>query len=111
MQQPSTVIDIQTQNRSLYTVLQQEVDIGAAALKQGNADMAVTLFSSALQKLSPDQPFYDHLIHNLLLAYKLQIEEAFRSGDAASAKNILERALQLEVAGEMADRQRHAGGS
>jgi hypothetical protein len=47
--------------------------------------MAVTLFQSALQKLTVDQPLYDHLVHNLLLSYKLLIEQLLGSGDKTIA--------------------------
>lgn len=87
---------------NLYTTLQHEVDLGVRALKGENADIAVTLFQSALQKLAVEQPFYDHLIHNLLLSYKLLIEQLFKTGDAASASNFLRIALKLEIRGEMA---------
>src|SRR5688572_12138405 len=98
---------------NLYNTMQQEVDLGVQALKRESADMAVTLFQSALQKLTVEQPFYDHLVHNLLLSYKLLIEQLFKAGDAASANNFLRSALNLEIRGEMAEdsdfRKRFAG--
>ncbi len=98
---------------NLYTTLQHEVDLGVRALKGENADMAVTLFQSALQKLTVEQPFYDHLVHNLLLSYKLLIEQLFKTGDAVSANDFLRSALRLEIRGEMAEdsdfRKRFAG--
>ncbi len=48
-------------SRNLYSTVQQEVDLGVQALKRESADLAVTLFQSALQKLRLEQPFYDHL--------------------------------------------------
>ena len=69
-------------SRNLYGIVQQEVDFGVQALKRESADIAVTLFQSALQKLTVGQPFYDHLVHNLLLSYKLLIEQFFKTGDA-----------------------------
>ena len=99
--------------RNLYGIVQQEVELGVQALKRESADMAVTLFQSALQKLTAEQPFYDHLVHNLLLSYKLLIEQLFNAGDAASANNFLRAALNLEIRGEMAEdsdfRKRFAG--
>jgi tetratricopeptide (TPR) repeat protein len=89
-------------SRNLYCNVQQEVDLGVQALKRENADMAITLFQSALQKLTVGQPFYDHLVHNLLLSYKLLIEQHFKSGDADSANDFLHFALNLEIRGEMA---------
>ncbi|MEO8074127.1 MAG: sulfotransferase domain-containing protein, partial [Acidobacteriota bacterium] len=60
-----------------------------------------------------EQPFYDHLVHNLLLSYKLLIEQLFENGDAVSANNFLRAALNLEICGEMAEdshfRKRFAG--
>ena len=64
--------------------------------------MAVTLFQSALQKLTVDQPFYDHLIYNLLLSYSLLIDKLLKKGDTAMALDFLNAALRLEIQGEMA---------
>ena len=94
--------DVPQSSESLYSILQQEVDLGAQALKRGNADMAVTLFQSALQKLTVEQPFYDHLVHNLLISYKLLIEQLLKQGESATALDFLRAALQLEISGEMA---------
>jgi len=86
-----------------YSILQQEVDLGVQALKRESADMAVTFFQSALQKLTVDQPFYDHLVHNLLLSYKLLIEKLLKRGDTSTALDFLRAALRLEIRGEMAE--------
>lgn len=100
-------------NLNLYTNLQQELDFGVQALKSGRGDVAVTFFQSALQKLTAEQPFYNHLVHNLLLSYKLLIEQLFKIGDAATAHDFLRAALNLELAGEMSEdddfRRRFAG--
>jgi tetratricopeptide (TPR) repeat protein len=88
---------------NLYNIVQQEVDLGAKALQRGEAGMAVTFFQSALEKLSVDQPFYDHLVHNLLLSYKLLIEQLFEGGGAASASGLLRSVMNLEIAGEMSN--------
>ncbi len=89
-------------SQNLYSILQQEVDLGSQALKRESAEMAVTLFQSALQKLTIDQPFYDHLVHNLLLSYKLLIERLLKKGDTATALDFLQAALRLEIKGDMA---------
>lgn len=100
-------------SRNLYGIVQQEVELGVQALKREDADMAVMLFQSALRKLTIGQPFYDHLVHNLLLSYKLLIEQLFEAGGAASADNFLQSALNLEIRGEMVEdkdfRRRFAG--
>ncbi len=99
--------------RNLYGIVQQEVNLGVQALQRENARIAVTLFLSALQKLTAAQPFYDHLVHNLLLSYKLLIDQKLKTGDSASAESILYSALNLELRGEMANdadfRKRFAG--
>jgi tetratricopeptide (TPR) repeat protein len=96
-----------------YRTVQQEVEFGVQALKREDGGMAVTFFQSALQKLAIDQPFYDHLVHNLLLSYKVLAEQLFAAGDAEAANKILRTALKLEIRGEMAKdtdfRQRFAG--
>src|SRR5437762_13243451 len=99
----SSTIDVPYSSRNLYSILQQEVALGIQALSRESADMAVTLFQSALQKLTVDQPLYDHLIHNLLLSYKLLIVKLLRSGDKAMALNFMRAALRLEVRGSMAE--------
>lgn len=113
MHQPDQTIELTVPDRNLYSVLQQEVDLGVQALGEGNADVAVTLFESALQKLTADQPFYDHLVHNLLLSFKLLIEQLMKAERVSEAARVLHRALDLEVAGEMASdarfRKRFAG--
>ena len=86
----------------LYSILQQEVELGIQALNRKSADMAVMLFQSALQKLTVDQPFYDHLVHNLLLSYKLLIEKLLKQGDTSMALAFLKASLRLEIRGEMA---------
>ena len=66
--------------------------------------MAVTLFQSALQKLTIDQPFYDHLVHNLLSSYELLIDRLLKQGDISVARLLLRAALRLEIRGAMAER-------
>jgi tetratricopeptide (TPR) repeat protein len=95
-------IDVSHLSGNLYSILQQEVDLGSQALQRESADVAVTLFQSALQKLTIDQPFYDHLVHNLLLSYKLLIEQLLKQGDKSTALDFLRAALRLEILGDMA---------
>jgi hypothetical protein len=83
--------------------LENEVDLGVQALKRENAEMAVTFFQSALQKLTLDQPLYDHLVHNLLLSYRLLIEKLLKQGERAMALDFLRAALRLEIRGSMSD--------
>lgn len=101
---PETVltIDALDPTRNLYVTVQQEVDLGVQALQSENGDIAVTLFQSSLKKLSPGQPFYDHLVHNLLLGYKLLIDQLLQSGETDAAEGFLGSALSLEISGEMA---------
>jgi Sulfotransferase domain len=98
----------------LYSLVQQEVELGVQALKRESADMAVTLFQSALQKLTVDQPFYDHLVYNLFVSYSVLIEKLLKDGNTTLALDFLNAALRLEVHGEMAEDaallRRFAGG-
>lgn len=96
-------IDVPHLSQNLYAILQQEVDLGGQALQRESADMAITFFQSALQKLTCDQPFYDHLVHNLLLSYKLLIEDLLKNGDTSTALDFLRAALRLEIRGSMAE--------
>jgi hypothetical protein len=89
--------------QNLYSVVQQEVELGVQALGRGDADMSVMLFQSALQKLTIDDPFYDHLVHNLLLSYKLLIEKLLKQRDTDMALRFLGAALRLEIRGGMED--------
>jgi len=93
---------LSTGDERLYTTVQQEVDLGVRALSDKNAEMAIVFFQSALQKLEVRHTFHDHLVHNLLLSYKVQIEQKLEDGEHLSAASILERALELEILGEMA---------
>jgi tetratricopeptide (TPR) repeat protein len=94
--------DASGMNRNGLGALQQEVDLGARSLHSGNAEAAITLFQSALSKLTVDQPFYDHLVHNLLLSYSLLIEQRLKQDDFRTALDFLRAALRLEICGEMA---------
>src|SRR5215813_5479695 len=96
-------IDIPRLDRHLYGIVQQEVAIGGRALQAESADVAVTMFQSALQKLSFHEPFYDHLVHNLLLSYKLLIEKLLKQGEISTARDFLRSALRLEIRGKMAE--------
>src|SRR6266850_5744433 len=96
-------LDVPHLRGNVYSILQQEVDLGVQALKRESADMAVTFFQSALQKLTVDQPLYDHLVHNLLLSYKLLIEQLLKKGDTSTALDFLSAAMRLEIRGEMAE--------
>lgn len=87
---------------NLYRILQQEVQLGDQALRHGNAEMAVTFFQSALQKLTVEQPFYDHLVHNLLLSYQQLIEQLLEEENVNLAVDFLRAALSLEIQGDMA---------
>lgn len=112
MQQSPQTIDASNLNQNLVGVLQQEVDFGTQALKQGTPDVAVTFFQSALKKMTVDMPFYDHVVHNLLLSYKGVTERSFDTGDGDLALRFVNSALKLEIRGVMADdavfRQRFA---
>jgi tetratricopeptide (TPR) repeat protein len=101
--QSSKTIDVPHLSGNLYSILQQEVELGGDALKRGSADMAVTFFQSALQKLTIEEPFYDHLVHNLLLSYKLLIEGLLKKGDTNTALDFLHAAIRLEIRGNMAE--------
>jgi len=84
-------------------MLQQQVDLGVKSLEQNNPDMAITFFQSALAKVSFDFQFYDHITHNLLLAYRQRIEQLLFNQRKDEAKALMETALDLDVLGSMAD--------
>ena len=96
-------IEISESSENLYQTLQQEVELGVQALGSGRSDMAVTFFQSALQKILSTDPFYDHLVHNLLSSYLLLIEQLLKLGERATARNFVGAALTLGVRGQMAD--------
>ena len=101
MRHAQQTLDASDLNRNFLAVLQQEVDMGADALRRGRGDVAVTMFQSALSKMSVQLPFYDHIVHNLLLSYKLVIESLLKSGDSETSVGFLNSALKLEIAGQM----------
>ncbi len=112
MQQTPQTVGALDLNRNLVGVLQQELDFGTQALKKGSPDVAVTFFQSALQKMTADMPFYDHVVHNLLLSYKGVAENLLADGKGDLAERFVNSALELEIRGEMAEdavfRQRFA---
>src|SRR5437667_7596271 len=83
--QSGKTVDVPHLSGNVYSILQQEVDLGVQALKRESADMAVTFFQSALQKLTVDQPFYDHLVQYLLSSYKLLIANILQQGGTSTA--------------------------
>lgn len=103
LQQSNTRFDIPPDALNLYRILQQEIEIGVQALQREGANIAVTLFQSALQKMTADQPLYDHLVHNLLVSYRLLMEQLLRSGERSLAVDFLSAALRLEIRGNMAE--------
>jgi len=98
---------------SVYSIVQQEVDLGTSALVRSDAEMAITFFQSALQKLRAGDAFHDHLLHNLLLGYKLQIQQKLDNGEHDAALLTLDKVLQFKIDGLMAGdvefRKRFAG--
>lgn len=112
MQNAHQTVSASKLNENLTSALQQEVDFGVQALKQGNPDVAVTFFQSALAKMTVEMPFYDHVVHNLLLSYKGISEKLFADGKEELALKFARSALNLEVRGVMTDdavfRQRFA---
>ncbi|HKP39105.1 MAG TPA: sulfotransferase domain-containing protein [Pyrinomonadaceae bacterium] len=101
--QNGNTIGIPYASQNLYSTLQVEIDLGLQALNRESPEMAVTFFQSALHKLTIDEPFYDHLVHNLLLSYKQLIEKLLESGDLSTARDFLRAALRLEIRGSMGE--------
>jgi len=97
------LIDVPDDSRNLYSILEQEVELGVQALNRGSADMAVTFFQSALQKMTLDQPLYDHLVHDLLLSYKLLIQQLLSNHDTSTAVDFVNASLSLEISGRMSE--------
>ena len=95
-------IPLETSEERLYATVKQEVDIGVKALTNKDAEMAIMLFRSALQKLDTRKGFHDHLVHNLLLSYRLQIVQKLEAGENLIALSVLTSALNLHIQGEMA---------
>jgi hypothetical protein len=94
-------IAIDPSSQAHFITVQQEVELGVQALSDNNAEMAIVFFQSALLKLDVSQPFHDHLLHNLLLSYKLRIEQELEKGEHSDALSTLDRALRLEILGDM----------
>ena len=80
-------MDVPAASGNRYGTLQQEVELGVQALSCKRADMAITFFQSALQKVSLTDPFYDHLVHNLLSSYLLVIAQLLEHGDPTTANS------------------------
>src|SRR5215831_2203467 len=96
-------IELPPASGNLYRTLQQEIELAVQALNRQSGDLAVTLFQSALRKVTVEQPLYDHLVHNLLASYKLVIERSLHARDTSLARDFLQAALRLEIRGRMAD--------
>jgi tetratricopeptide (TPR) repeat protein len=96
-------MDISESDRDLFMAAQLEVDLGARSLSSGNAEVAVTMFESAIQKIGAGLPFHDHLAYNLLVSYKTLIEQKLATGDASAAEGLRRRVLELELSGRTAE--------
>jgi tetratricopeptide (TPR) repeat protein len=103
MSAPEQTLTVNGLDQNFADMLQQQVDLGTKALEQNNPDMAITFFKSALAKVEPDFPLYDHLTHNLLLSYKQRIEQLLFNEKKGDARALLAQAMELEVIGPMAD--------
>ena len=103
MSQSVQTFDVPHDALNLYRILEQEVELGNEALNRGSGDMAVTFFQSALQKMTLDQPLYDHLVHNLLLSYKLLIQQLLKEDDKSTAIDFAHAALRLEIRAKMSE--------
>lgn len=90
-------IEIPGSSRDAYVTAQLEVELGARCLSSGNAETAVTMFRSALQKIDVGLPFHDELTHNLLVSYKMMIEQNLASGDMPAAERVLERIEKMDL--------------
>src|SRR5436853_7165278 len=99
----SETIEIPEASGNLYRTLQQEVELGAQALRSERADMAVTFFQSALQKISLTDPFYDHLVHNLLSSYMLLIDQLLKRGETYQARDYLPASITRLARSQQAD--------
>ena len=89
--------EIPGSNRDAYVTAQLEVELGARCLSSGNAETAVAMFRSALQKIKAGLPFHNELIHNLLVSYKMFIEQKLASGDVLAADRVLEQILKMDL--------------
>lgn len=96
-QQMNDAIAVPESRRGVYLTAQLEVDNGVRSLSTGNADLAIISFESALQKIPARQPFHEQLVYNLLVSYKLMIEQKLAGGDRAAAEGFLHRVLKLEM--------------
>ena len=93
-------IEIPGPNREAYVTAQLEVELGARCLSSGNAEAAVTMFRSALHKIDVGLPFHDELTHNLLVSYKMLIEQKLATADTPAAERVLEHVLKMDLSGQ-----------
>jgi Sulfotransferase domain len=100
---PSQTLTASELEQNFAAMLQQQIDLGTKALEQDNPDMAMTFFRSGLSKVDTDFEFYDHLTHNLLLAYRRRIEQLLFNEHKQEAKALMSEALALDIAGPMVD--------
>lgn len=82
--------------------IQQQIDLGVRSLEQNQPDMAITFFRSARAKVTADFPFFDHLVHNELLALKQRIEQLLAQGRTDESLDLLDEALKLDLGGNVA---------
>lgn len=101
-QQMTREVKISESDLEVYQTAQLEVDLGVRSLSSGDAEVASAMFQSALQKIGPGRPFHDQLAYNLLVSYRMVIEQKLASGDAAAAESFLRRVLKLDLTDQSA---------
>lgn len=101
MNATTQTLSVENIDPNLAAMLQQEIDLGTNAMHQGNPDMAITFFRSALAKIGADFPFYDHINNNLLIAIKNRVGQLLKNDRASEALELLEQALKIDIEGSM----------
>src|SRR2546428_7694842 len=91
----SETIEIPEASGNLYRTLQQEVELGAQALRSERADMAVTSFSNAPQKNFFINSFFEPFVPHLLFAYMLPILQMMKHSGNITARESLCAAFKL----------------
>lgn len=94
-------MDIPGSTAGAYVTAKLEVDNGVRSLSTGNVDTAIISFESALQKIPARLPFHEQLLYNLLVSYKLMIEQKLAGGDRAAAEKFLHRVLNLQMSSDL----------
>ncbi|CAN5510249.1 hypothetical protein BH10ACI1_BH10ACI1_03760 [soil metagenome] len=95
-------LSVEDEERELALQIKADVDRGLNYLEQKQADGAILAFKLAVEKSAVGSPVRDIVMHNLLTAYRVRIEQILKSGDVSPVNRYTPEISALELTSELA---------